>query len=108
MALESNPKDTEAMIHLANISIQRNDSSKAKNHLFAALDVNANLAEAHFSLGIIAYAEGDLKVSQGHMQKSILLNPDMELRLAEWMKQHAPAVEKNRQDKATSVGKPEE
>jgi len=76
--LTMNAKDTDALTHLADMALKstsrpwwcwfmiyvylifqyliENDNELGKSYLLRALDVNPNLAEVHYHLGLIYYA----------------------------------------------------
>lgn len=76
LALEFNPRFTEAWVNLGWVELQRGNFDLASHHFERAKSLNADLPTPHHALGVLAERVGKEDAAEGHYRDALLVAPD--------------------------------
>lgn len=77
----AHPKDPHIPLMLARLDAIAGDSASARARYQRVLELDREVAQAHFSLGVLAHGEGRLKEARGHYADALKLAPSHRLYL---------------------------
>jgi len=75
LALEYNPRFTEAWVNLGIIEQERGNFDLAKRDFVKARDLNPDLPAPHHALGLLAEREGHLALAEKHYRAALKVDP---------------------------------
>lgn len=76
LALEYNPRFTEAWVNLGWVALQRGNFEQAAHHFARARSLNADLPTPHQGLGVLAERRGKVSTAEGHYRDALAVAPD--------------------------------
>src|SRR5258706_7122296 len=75
LALEYHPRFVEALTNLGLVEMQRGNLARARLHFERARRINADLAQPHHALGVLAEREHRPDVASEHYRDALKVNP---------------------------------
>ncbi len=75
LALEYHPRFVEALTNLGLVEMQRGNLARARLHFERARRINADLAQPHHALGVLAERERRPDVAAEHYREALKVNP---------------------------------
>jgi tetratricopeptide (TPR) repeat protein len=75
LALEFHPRFVEALTNLGTVEMQRGNLARAKLLLERARRINADLAQPHHALGVVAERERRPDIASDHYREALRVNP---------------------------------
>jgi len=75
-ALELGPENTDALVLLAQISLEQNQPGQAEKYLQKCLDLNPRQAAAHYHLATVYQSWGAAEAAAEHYRKAYELKPE--------------------------------
>jgi type IV pilus assembly protein PilF len=75
VALEYNPRFTEAWVNLGLIELKRGNFDAARKHLKRARDLNPDLPAPHHALGLVADEQGAHLEAEKHYREALKVDP---------------------------------
>jgi tetratricopeptide (TPR) repeat protein len=75
LALEYNPRFTEAWVNLGNIELSRGNFERAHRDFVRARDLNPDLPAPHHALGLLADREGRAADAEKHYRAALKVDP---------------------------------
>jgi Tfp pilus assembly protein PilF len=75
LALEYHPRFVEALTNLGLVEMQRGNLARARLHFERARRINADLAQPHHALGVLAERERRPDIAAEHYREALKVNP---------------------------------
>ena len=75
LALEYNPRFTEAWVNLGLVELRRGNLDLAKKHFVKARDLNSDLPSPHHALGLLADRRGLRREAENHYRAALKVDP---------------------------------
>lgn len=75
IAIELNPRFTEAWVNLGYVELQRGHLAAARKNFVKARDLNPDLPTPHHALGLLADQRGLGKEAEGHYRQALKVDP---------------------------------
>ncbi len=75
LALEYNPRFTEAWVNLGLVELRRGRLDKARHDLRHARSLNPDLPAPHHGLGLVAEKAGDTRAAEKHYREALKVDP---------------------------------
>ncbi len=75
LALEYNPRFTEAWVNLGLIELRRGNFERARNDFVKARDLNADLPTPHHALGLLSECEGRPRDAETYYRAALRVDP---------------------------------
>lgn len=75
LALEYNPRFTEAWVNLGTVEMRRGNFGRARRDLVRARDLNPDLPAPHHALGLLAELEGRVGDAERHYRAALKVDP---------------------------------
>ena len=76
-ALQKNSQDSEALLQRASIYLRVGDATKAEQDLISVVQFDPSSAEAHYLLGLVHRANGQVRLERREIMEALRLKPDL-------------------------------